>query len=1459
MRGYQAEDSLQLRKLCGFCNVVLAVNSPQQNQHKDLSKTLRFGTRCYLFRDGFSVGFRSEDGTVMSLIECSGNWASEIGAKEDSQANTGFSTPKSSKNNVNRSKYGSSKRTSRTIGLVRGSMSVVHQLHALTVHKCLEIVARVVRTSIRDSGDSRAVLLVDVYLPLALWSGWQFPKSGSTAAALFRHLSCDWEQRNLILHGDRNQFVFSQKDGEVIWNDSDCHVLGCKLHQNVTGPSKKKLFELHEIFRSLPGVSRDGKVYSTRIKPADDSLSSGICEISDDVLTRILIVLCPMDLVRVAATCRHLRSLALSIMPCMKLKLFPHQQAAVEWMLQRERNAKVLPHPLYMDFSTEDGFHLYINAVSGQITTGVIPTIRDFRGGMFCDEPGLGKTITALSLILKTQETLADPPEGVEVTWCKHNPEQRCGYYELSSSSFSARNLVSSSKVFTGQNGRRGQMCPDTTPIQISTRSLSKRTRLVVSDKLCLRAADSCPGKLGTASSTSTCSSPATRVLCTRSLSHVKKNLLKAYEGAAGLPNGCKKPRKAGVDRSEYNETWVQCDSCRKWRKLSDTSVPDTTEPWFCSMNSDTFHQSCTSPEEPWDYSRPITYLPGFHTKRTSGGKEQNVAFFTGVLKEHYTSINSTTVKALTWLAELSEDKLLEMETVGLTRPVLNSRITSVGGADEYHNIFQAFGLIVRVEKGTSRLYYPNRLDNLAFDSAALRIALTKPLDIVRLYLSRATLIVVPSNLVDHWKTQIRKHVKPGQLRVYVWTDQKPCAHNLAWDYDVVITTFNRLSAEWGPRKKSVLMQVHWLRIMLDEGHTLGSSINLTNKLQMAISLSATNRWLLTGTPTPNTPNSQVSHFQPMLKYLHEEAYGQNQKSWEAGILRPFEAEMVEGRSRLLQLLHRCMISSRKVDLQMIPPCIKKVTFVDFTEEHARSYNELVVTVRRNILMADWNDPSHIESLLNPKQWKFRSTTIRNVRLSCCVAGHIKVTNAGEDIQETMDILVEQGLDPTSEEYVLIKYYLLDGGNCFRCKEWCRLPVITPCRHLLCLDCVALDSERCTFPGCEYGYEMQTPEILTRPENPNPKWPVPKDLIELQPSYKQDDWAADWHATSSSKVAYLVERLKALQEANRKIGCSLDENEVVNCSDDHLFPSQKSYWNVLLHHEVCTQPNMASYEAPPAKVIIFSQFLEHIHVIEQQLIVAGIKFVGMYTPMHSSNKMKSLAIFQEDANCMALVMDGSAALGLDLSFVSHVFLMEPIWDRSVEEQVISRAHRMGATRPIHVETLAMHGTIEEQMLNFLQDSDECRRTLSEEFGRTDREGARAHRTLHDFAESNYLARLSFFVVSCQSEHSFMVASNGSKYFEVEIQACTSPFMTTFECRRRWSKMKKIPVPINHSFLIHWIPWKQWSGAFNEDDGGGGMSDGPVKILPPSAAVAAAMKTWIWSISYSNAGEALLEE
>ncbi|KAF3336839.1 F-box protein [Carex littledalei] len=1287
-------------KLCGFLRAVVSL--PR-------SQTLLPLTPCKLCSDGAKICFISDSRLSLFPIEH---------PEEPDNGN--------SNSNSNSPADNSFSLRTRYLALARGSASVIHQLHLLVSKKFAEIEARVLRVYAREVGgveERRAVVLVDIYLPISIWSGWQFPTWRGLVVSLFKHVSCDWEFRASLLSFDQavNQ---PHKEEAQIWLDSSCNVLSCEAHRKTSISPSRKPFDLHEIFKSLPVIGTDKKLNTTRIMPAEPFQAQnephGIWDISDDLLNNILALLCPRDLVRSAATCHHLRSLAASVMPCMKLKLFPHQEAAIEWMLTRERHPpRELPDPLCKEFCTQDGLPFCIHSVSGKVTIGTAPEVRDFRGGLFCDEPGLGKTVTALSLILKTHGTLADPPQGADVTWCMHRPDRKCGYYEVSSDDSVNSNLVSPWKRFMGKNMRQRET--DSKSLKIAdTRILPGVDNQSVSIR---RVSVRCSKNLGSATVSETSEDDSDY--------EVKgKKRSKPIRGKGACTNS-KRSKRGTTDTSinSTNEMWVQCDACRKWRKLSEKNIPDASSAWFCSMNGDPRHQSCATPEERWDSKTRVTYLPGFYAKGTDPCKEENISFFTTILKEHITYINSEARKALKWLASLSPNKLLEMEMSGLTRPVLDA-----WSENQYDKIFQAFGLIRKVKGGVSRWHYPSRLENLAFDTVALSVSLKKPLNILRFYLSAATLVVVPANLVDHWRTQIQRHVSPGQLQVYLWDGhkKKPSAHVLAWDYDVVITTFSRLSAEWGPQKSSLLSQIHWYRVILDEGHTLGSSLALTNKLQMAVSMAASSRWILTGTPTPNTPNSQVAHIQPMLRFLHEPIYGENLDVWDGGIQKPFESHEEEGHFRLLELLKRTMISARKSDLKNIPKCLRKVIYLNFNEAHAKSYNELVETVRRNILTADWNDPSHVESLLNPRQWKFRGNTIKNLRLSCCVAGHIKVTEAGEDIQETMDILVGDGLDPECEEYSFIRIALLNGCSCFRCKDWCRLPMITPCRHLLCLDCVALDSHGCTLPGCGRQYEMQSPETLARPENPNPKWPVPKDLIELQPSYQQGDWAPDWQSTSSSKVAYMVEKLKDLQEANRKLGYCIDSNRGIEGS--MVKPSGE---------EIDLMVNDKAGVTLPEKVIIFSQFLEHIHVIEQQLTFAGISFTGMYNPMPSSNKMKSLMVFKQDPNCMALVMDGSAALGLDLSFVTCVFLMEPIWDRSVEEQVISRAHRMGATRPIHVETLAMRGTIEEQMLQFLQDPNARMKVAKQERGKGEHEPKRAHRTLHDFAENNYLARLTF--------------------------------------------------------------------------------------------------------------------
>lgn len=1321
-------------KLCGFILAVVSISHLNRQEQQDEGATkpasLSPGAACSLIETAADAGFLAEDGTLLLPIPVEGGNAFPV----KDVVTYSPSSP------VTR------KRRRSGIGLVKGSLSVVYQLHALVANKCLEARAKIVAVSDRGDGNVRAVILVDLYLPMAAWSGWQFPKSGALAASIFRHVSCNWKMRASLYACNGGEKSLCEED---IWHPSSCHVLGCKFHIDMLDSSKNKLFNLHEVFKGLPGIVIKEVKYSSRVIPESASNSRGIWDISDDILTVILSMLGPRDLINVASSCRHLRLLASNTIPYLKLKLFPHQQAAIEWMLHRERDPRVLQHPAFLQFETEDGFKYFVNGISGQISSDILPTISDFRGGMFCDEPGLGKTVTALSLILKTRGNWARPPNGVDVIWCMHNHNQRYGYYELSLDATSNRSFLSSCRI-RGQNVQNEVFAKKKMlDIVRSDHSEGSSLRLPFN----LRSSSGRFRKLEESETNSNCLQESK---CYRGPAHVqegsfdKKHLSGTSNGNKSIHminkktslnhsarnndfrNISRKKRKCDVNVTDSSDTWVQCDACKKWRRLPETSIPNVKNAWFCSMNSDHLRQSCRAPEESWDNQEVITYFPGFYPKGSRAGNEKNVSFFVSILQENFSLMHFKTKKALRWLSELSSDKLAEMETRGLLQ---SGMLVYDAAYRAYEKIFEAFGLVRKFFRGMNRWFYPKNLNNLVFDTVALQIALSKPLDSLRLYLSKATLIVVPSYLIEHWKTQIQKVVGPGQLKVFIWSDsRKPPAHNLAWDYDVVITTFNRLSAEWGPNKKSVLTQVHWYRIMLDEGHTLGSSLCLTNKLQMAISLTACSRWILTGTPTPDTPNSQLAHLYPILKFLHEEAYGKNQETWDNGILRPFEAEMGEGRIRLLELLKRTMINSRKEDLRTLPPCIKKVTFLHFSEEHAKSYNELVATVRRNILMADWNDPSHIESLLNPKQWKFRCNTIRNIRLSCCVAGHIKVSEAGHDIQDTMDILVHQGLEPVSEEYVLIKSSLLNGGSCSRCIEWCRLPIITPCRHLLCLECVALDSKTCTSPGCGKSYEMQFPE--TRPENPSPKWPVPKDLIELQPSYRQDTWDPDWQSTSSSKVAYLVQKLKELEEANREFSCTQRgaETEIsYSLLKGDSNGAEKEMPLDMLYTASCPTP---------IKVIIFSQFLEHIHVIEEQLSNAGIKHAGMYSPMHSSNKMESLVTFQHDTNCLALVMDGSAALGLDLSFVTHVFLMEPIWDKSMEEQVISRAHRMGATSPINVETLAMRGTIEEQMLKFLQDLNKYGMPKQDLY-RDNNDRTQVQHTVHDFAQSNYLVQLRF--------------------------------------------------------------------------------------------------------------------
>ncbi|KAE9227540.1 hypothetical protein PF005_g4674 [Phytophthora fragariae] len=116
------------------------------------------------------------------------------------------------------------------------------------------------------------------------------------------------------------------------------------------------------------------------------------------------------------------------------------------------------------------------------------------------------------------------------------------------------------------------------------------------------------------------------------------------------------------------------------------------------------------------------------------------------------------------------------------------------------------------------------------------------------------------------------------------------------------------------------------------------------------------------------------------------------------------------------------------------------------------------------------------------------------------------------------------------------------------------------------------------------------------------------------------------------------------------------------------------------------------------KAIIFSQFKEHIWHTKVAFAQQGVPTADFIAGLNPEARMKQLMRFRKDPNVNVLLLTEVGSHGLDLSFVTHIFLMDEIWDKSLEQQVVSRAHRMGASQAVVVEQLWMRGSVESQML-----------------------------------------------------------------------------------------------------------------------------------------------------------------
>lgn len=369
--------------------------------------------------------------------------------------------------------------------------------------------------------------------------------------------------------------------------------------------------------------------------PEDDSSRFSLALLPDDVVSRILSALDADTLKAAAATCRHLRAQAADVAPGLQLSLYPHQRAATRWMLKREAPHAPLPHPSYQQFllgaGDGDGWCIWGDTATGELRQEPPEQVADFRGGLLCDDPGLGKTITSIGLILRTKGTLPDAPAGAEVLELAH-PEGSCRYrlYCVSESLATSGSRLQRVGTRAGGHGRR-------------TRSAVAAGAAVLT-----------PGPEGSREDGMAVSTPDEEVLesppppkrlkvkgragsvdvgvATPDLPAEKQGLLgqsseddasmgpAAYSEAASLATTVKLDTPTSSSMSHASsatsgeddspDTWLQCDLCHKWRRLPEDYCPPEGL-WSCYQHPHPGFRSCTVRGDEQEEEEHLTSAPG--------------------------------------------------------------------------------------------------------------------------------------------------------------------------------------------------------------------------------------------------------------------------------------------------------------------------------------------------------------------------------------------------------------------------------------------------------------------------------------------------------------------------------------------------------------------------------------------------------------------------------------------------------------------------------------------------------------------------------------------------------------------------------------------------------------------------------------------------------------------------------
>lgn len=693
-----------------------------------------------------------------------------------------------------------------------------------------------------------------------------------------------------------------------------------------------------------------------------------------------------------------------------------------------------------------------------------------------------------------------------------------------------------------------------------------------------------------------------------------------------------------------------------------------------------------------------------------------------------------------------------------------------------------------------------------------------------RIILCSITLIIVPPNLLHQWMGEISLHLDKKALKLLLVDNLKtplPPVDDLL-SYDIILLVKSRFEKEMmnfpqGQRGREVcecsfanecnclgvnscspLRNLHFLRIIVDEGHSfVASGPNGNNATSALETLCVERRWIVSGTPAAgllgmelDTATKEVSNQKEISERASNEAAleaikfksvliqekedikklgrividffkqqpwanskGEDFASWQMYVM---PSNLGERKPRSLRsIIESLVVRHRIEDIEQdvrLPPLYNRLVYLEPSWHDKLSINLFILSLTVNAVTSERTGRDYMFDRSNRTQLNKLVTKLRQ-------SGFYWVGFTPQDVSHTLDnyrsyqeelssgnkscahkdrILLEQVVDVGKTALASVSWkafaelhemgiYVEDFPAAY-CEQWSLVqghtgnPLLIGTTQLI--EAQTIVDSRLHSANPELGLALvggcSRKRLQKDIEEPvAAQGPASANDIEVAASPNRLKASSKLKATHEPKLTTknTISKLKMAASfyphPNPVSVDTLNELDIdqqrksvskpLTTPGIELLPSGSPLGMAKI---VGTASAKLSYLLDriialqfDEKILIFYQGDHIAYFIAQALDLLDVRYL-IYTATLGQDRQSAYATtFNTTETFRVMLMDiNQAAHGLNIASASRVFFVNPVWQPNVEAQAIKRAHRIGQTRPVYVESLVLQGTLEVQML-----------------------------------------------------------------------------------------------------------------------------------------------------------------